>query len=102
MAIATTWLTVATNITTSAALYTVNTSGVYERDLVITNSGLKIGYVSVGASVSSAAATAGFVLPAGGSAILTQCAIPANTIIYGYAASATNFSIGYASNVTYE
>ena len=103
MAIATSWLTVATNVTTSASLYTANTtSGAYQRDLVITNSGTNIGYVSVGASVTSAAATAGFVLPAGGTAILTQCAVPASTIIYGYSASGTNFSIGLGSNVSYD
>ena len=102
MAIATTWLTTATSITSSTVLYTVNTSGAYARDLVITNSGANLGYVTVGASASSAAAATGFVLPAGGTVILTQCAIPSSAKIYGFASSATNFSIGYASNVTYE
>lgn len=99
MAIAATWLTTATNITTSAALYTTSTT--YNRDLVITNAGTATGYVTVGVSASSAAAATGFVLPAGGTAILTQCQVPASTIIYGFSASGTNFSIGYGSLVNY-
>ena len=100
MAIAATWLTTATNITTSTALYTTSTTA-YARDLVITNAGTNSGYVSVGTGVTSAAATAGYVIPAGGSVILTQCQVPTSTIIYGYSASGTNFSIGQGSLVTY-
>jgi len=100
VAIATSWLTTATGITSSTALYTTGTT--YVRDLVVTNSGANLGYVAVGPSVSSAAATAGVEIPAGGSLILTQCQVVASSKIYGYSASGTNFSIGYASNVTYE
>ena len=102
VAIATSWLVTSPSITSSTVIYTANTtSGAYERDLVITNGGANLGYVTVGASASSAAAATGFALPAGGTVILTQCAIPANAKIYGYSASGTIFSVGLGSNVSY-
>ncbi len=106
MAIAVAWQTTAT-FTTSAALYTVPSSGAYgtyARDLVINNSGTATIYVSAGVPASSAATTSSFVIPTGGSVILTQCQVPASTIIYGVQAVATTTSqasIGFASNVSF-
>lgn len=106
MAIAVAWQTTV-SFTTSAALYTTPTSGnfsSYNRDLVINNSGTATIYVAVGAPVTSAATTSSFVIPTGGSVILTQCQIPAQTIVYGVQAVATTTSqasIGFASNVAY-
>jgi hypothetical protein len=111
VAISAQWLTVAT-FTTSAALYTVPTAAfaatagtyLYPRDLVITNSGTATCYVSAGVPATGALTTSSFALPSGGSVILTQCAVPASTIIFGVQAVATTtsqVSIGYATNVAY-
>jgi hypothetical protein len=102
VAIAAAYQTTAT-FTTSAALYTTSSSA-YQRDLVITNSGTATCYVAVGAPATSAATTSSFVIPTGGSVILTQCQIPASTIIYGVQAVATTtsqVSIGFGSLVSY-
>ena len=111
MAISVAWQTTAT-FTTSAALFTVPTAAfaatagtfLYPRDLVITNSGTSTCYVSASATATGALTTSSFALPTGGTVLLTQCQVPASTIIYGVQAVATTpsqVSIGYATNVAY-
>lgn len=111
MAINATWLTTAT-FTTTAALYTVPTAAfaatagtyLYPRDLVITNSGTATCWVSVGPQVTSAVTTSSFMIPTGGTVILTQCQIPPSTIVFGCQSVATTtsqVSIGYGTNVSY-
>lgn len=96
------------SFTTTAALFTTATSTAstyaYGRDLVITNAGTATIFVAAGAAVSSAVTTSSFVIPAGGSVILTECQVPASTIIYGVQSVATTTSyasIGYATNVAF-
>jgi len=106
VAISVAWQTVQT-FTTSAALYTVPSSGnfgTYARDLAICNSGTASCYVSCGVPATSAATTSSFVIPAGGTVLLTQCQVPAGAIIYGaqYVATTTSqVSIGFATNVAF-
>ena len=102
MAIAATWLVTATNITSSASIYTTPTTG-YTRDLVITNDGPSKGYVSLSADATSASSTASFTIPSGGSVILTACAVPTNAVVYALASTGgtVSVSIGLASVVSY-
>lgn len=106
MAISVAWQTTAT-FTTTTSLWTVPSSGnfgTYARDLAITNSGTAVCYVSCGSAVTSAVTTSSFVLPAGGTILLTQCQVPAGSIIFGcqYVATTTSqVSIGFATNVAY-
>lgn len=107
MAIAATYLTTA-SFTTSAALYTVPTGTsatyAYARDLVITNSGTVTAFVAVSPQATAATTTGSFAIPTGGSVILTQCQVPASTIVFGVqgvATTTTQVSIGYATNVAY-
>ena len=106
MAIAVAWQTTAT-FTTTAALYTVPSSGAYSayaRDLIVTNSGTATCYVGVGPAVTQAVTTSSFAIPAGGSVILTQCQVPSSTVVAGVQAVATTtsqVSIGFASNVSF-
>jgi hypothetical protein len=89
--------------TTSTALYTTSTSA-YQRDLVVTNSGASTCFISAGTGVSSASTTVSFAVPSGGSLLLTECAVPNSTILYGFAAASPagglNVSIGYGSVVS--
>ena len=106
MAISVAYQTTAT-FTTSASLYTVPSSGLYgtyTRDLVITNSGTALCYVSCATVATSAATVSSFAVPTGGSVLLTQCQVPAGSIIFGAQAVATTtsqVSIGYATNVAF-
>ncbi len=99
MALAVNYFTVATAITSSTPIYTVATTG-YTRDLVITNSGTNLCYVTLGASSTGAAAATGFAVPTGQSVVLTGQANAAAYKIYAYAATATNVSLGWASVVS--
>lgn len=106
MALAATYVTTAT-FTTTTSLYTTpaSTSATYAygRDLVITNSGTASIYVAVGPAATLAVTTSSFVIPTGGSVLLTQCQVPASTVIYGVqsVATTTSFaSIGWASVVS--
>lgn len=106
MAISVAWQTTATiTAVTSTALYTTPTTGNFgnanTRDLVICNAGTVNAYVSASPSATSAATVTGFLIPAGGTAILTQCQVPATTIIFGMATLACPVSIGFATNVAY-
>lgn len=102
MALAVQYQTVA-NFTGSTSLYTVPSSGnygTYARDLVITNSGTAQAYFSCGTASSASATASSFVVPAGGSVVLTQCQVPAGAIVYGIASAASQASIGFATLVT--
>ena len=104
MAIAATWVVNSTATTTgSAAYYTVPSSGnygSYARDLVLCNSGTATIFVSLGTGSTSAATTSSFVIPTGGSVVLTQCQVPASSIVYAIGAAASTLSIGYGSVVS--
>ena len=105
MAISVAWQTTATiTANTSTALYTVPSTGnfgTYARDLVITNGGTANAYIAVGNIVTSAATATSFQVPAGGTVILTQCAVPTTAAVFGMAPAATSISIGFATNVAY-
>lgn len=103
MALAVAYQTTVT-YSTSTALWTVPSSGAYgtyARDVVITNSGAALSYISAGTAASAAATASSFAIPPGGSVVLTQCQVPAGTIFYGIAAPSTaSTSIGFASVVS--
>ena len=101
MALAVAYQTVFTNITSSTALWTSPTAATtpYVRDLVITNSGASLLYVTAGTGATSAAAATGFGIPTGQSVVL-EGQLPASTKIYGYSAGTAAASIGYASVVS--
>jgi hypothetical protein len=104
VAISVAWQTVVT-VTTSATVYTTPaataTTFGYARDLVLTNSGTATIFIGMGvANVSTSVAS--FNIPAGGSLVLTQCQVPANTPISAIVgAGTTSVSVGYATNVNY-
>ena len=104
MALAAAYQTTVTNITSSTPLYTTATATAatfgYGRDLVITNSGASTLFVSAGPAAASAVTTSSFGIPTGGSIVLTQCQVPASTIIYGVSSGTAAASIGYASVVS--
>ena len=104
MAIAAAYQTTVTNITTSKALYTTATSTAasfaYGRDLVVTNNGPSTLFISAGPAASSAVTTSSFGIPTGGSVVLTQCQVPASTILFGVSSGTAAASIGYASVVS--
>ena len=108
MAIAVAWQTVVTVNTTDTALYTVPSSsanpfGAYARDLVINNSGASTIFVAQTTGGSPVSTTTGsFQVPSGGTVILTQCQVPAGSVVKALAPSAAGqASIGYATNVAY-
>lgn len=100
MAIAATWAVSNLAVTTSAAIYTVPSTG-YKRDLVVTNGGPSALFVGLGSGVTSGATTSSFQIPSGGSLILTQCQAPQSAIIYGISAGTSATFVGYGSNVSY-
>jgi hypothetical protein len=99
VAIAATYQTVASSVTTTAA--TVYTTGAgYARDLIVTNSGANTIFVGLGTS-SVATSVASFAIPSGGTLLLTESAVPVSTpltAICGVAAG-SSVSIGYGSVV---
>jgi hypothetical protein len=104
VAIAATYNTVVTAAaTTSTALFTTSTS-VYQRDLIVTNSGASTCFISAGTGVTSASTTVSFAVPSGGTVLLTECQVPNSTILFGFAAASPagglNVSIGYGSVVS--
>jgi hypothetical protein len=111
VAISVAWQTTYTNITSSAALYTTPASGTaafggYARDLVITNgasaaAATNVLFISASTTATAANTTGSLCIPPGGSAILTQCAVPFSTIIYGFSPGTASASIGFATNVNY-
>lgn len=106
MAIAVQWQTVVTGITTATNVYTVPSAstvpyGTYARDLVVNNSGTATVFVGLGATASTATTAASFLIPAGGSVILTQCQVPAGAVVSAVAANPASVSVGFATNVAY-
>jgi hypothetical protein len=99
VAIAATYFTTVTNVTTSTALYTTSSTA-YNRDLVITNSGVSTLFVAVGAAISSAATTSSYGIPSGGSLVLTECQVPQTAKIYGTSAGTAAASLGWATLVS--
>ena len=99
--------TTVTFTTNRCTVGTVPSSGnfsTYARDLVVTNSGTATCYVGVGPAVTQAVTTSSFAIPSGGSVILTQCQVPASTVVAGVQAVATTtsqVSIGFATNVAF-
>ena len=101
MALAATYFTTATNVTTSAALYTTSSTA-YNRDLVFANGSTVAIFVSTGPASANALTTASFEIPAGGQAVLMG-AVPTSMIIYACAAgtsTASSVSLGWASVVS--
>jgi hypothetical protein len=100
VAIAASWAVNGTAVTTTAALYTVASTG-YKRDLVVTNGGPSSLFVTLGSGSTAATTAQSFQIPSGGSLILTQCQVPQSGIIYGVSAGTSATSIGFGSLVTY-
>lgn len=100
MAIAATWVINGTSVTSSAALYTVPSTG-YKRDLVITNGGPSSLFVALGSGATAASTAQSAQIPSGGSMILTQCQVPTSAILYAISAGTSATSVGYGSLVTY-
>lgn len=110
MAISVAWTVNSFAVTTSSQQipFTVQTGstvpyGTYARDLVVTNGGTASIFVSLGTGVTSASTTASFLVPGGGTALLTQCQInqSANVIGYVIGSAASTVSVGFATNVAY-
>lgn len=109
MAINAQWVATGVNLTSSTNLYTVPSSTsatyAYARDLVINNSSPSTTmFAALSAAAGPAATTtASFNIPAGGSVILTQCQVPAGTIVsvIPTASGTVSASVGYALNVSY-
>lgn len=106
MAINAQWV-VTTPFSTTTQLYTVpattSATYAYARDLVVTNNSTVSAFFSLGTGTTSAATTSSFVVPTGGSVILTQCQVPAGAILWGATQGgvAGAVSVGYALNVSY-
>jgi hypothetical protein len=111
VAISVNWQTTITSITSSVVLYTAAVSGTaafggYARDLVITNgasaaAATNVLFVSASTTATAANTINSFCVPPGGTVVLTQCQVPASTIIYGFSPGTASASIGFASNVNY-
>ncbi len=104
MALAVGYSTVVTAAaTTSTSVYTTSAS-LYQRDLVITNSGNSTCFLSAGTGSTAATTTVSFAIPSGGTLMLTQCQVPTSTVLYGFAAAnpagGLNISIGFGSVVS--
>jgi len=100
VAIAASWAVNGTSVTSSAAIYTVASTG-YKRDLVVTNGGPSALFVGLGSGVTAATTVNSFQIPSGGSLILTQAQVPQSGIIYGVSAGTSATSIGFGSLVNY-
>ncbi len=97
MAIAAAWQTVATVTTTAGTVFT--TASGYTRDLVINNSGANTIFVGVGAS-NVATSVASFGIPAGGTLVLTACAVPTSQPVTACTGTgSSSISVGYGSLV---
>lgn len=107
MAIAVAWATTTTFSGATTPAYTVPTAstvpyGSYARDLVINNSGTVSIFANLNPASNAATTTASFLIPAGGTVILTQCQVPGGSAVNLIPASGTAAaSIGWATNVSY-
>ena len=100
MAIAATWKVNSLSVTSSAAVYTVPSTG-YNRDLVVTNGGPSALFVALGTGCTVATTAGSWQVPSGGSLVLTQCQVPTSGIIFGVSAGTSATSVGYGSLVNY-
>lgn len=100
MAIAAKWNVNALSVTSSAAVYTVPSTG-YNRDLVVTNGGPSALFVALGTGCTVATTAGSWQIPSGGSLVLTQCQVPTSGIIFGVSAGTSATSVGYGSLVNY-
>jgi hypothetical protein len=98
VAIAASYQTTVTNITSNVALWTSPTTG-YQRDLVITNGGPSLLYVVAGTAATTAAAATGFAIPTGGTVVLTECGLTNATKVFGFSPGTASCYIGYGTNV---
>jgi hypothetical protein len=100
VAIAATWVISNLAVTSSAAVYTVPSTG-YKRDLIVTNGGPSALFVALGSGATAASTVDSFQIPSGGSLVLTQCQAPASGILYGISAGTSATFVGYGTNVSY-
>ena len=96
MAIAATYVVNALSVTSSAAVYTVPSTG-YKRDLVVTNGGPSALFVALGTGCTVATTAGSFQIPTGGQLVLSQAQAPQSGVIYGVSAGTSATSVGYAS-----
>jgi hypothetical protein len=111
VALAVPYVVVNNAVTVATNLFTVPSSGTvgstpyypYARDLVVTNSGTANAFVALNATSAAATTTASFVIPSGGSIILTQCQVPVGTIVSAIpvASGTASVSVGFGTNVSY-
>lgn len=99
MAIAATWSVSALSVTSSAAIYTVPSTG-YKRDLVVSNGGPSSLFVALGSGATAATTAISFQIPSGGQLVLSQCQAPQSGVIYGISAGTSSTYVGYASVVS--
>lgn len=99
MAIAASYFTTVTNVTTSTALYTTASTG-YNRDLVVTNAGASTMFVAVGPAITSAATTSSVGIPSGGTMVITEGQIAVSSKIYATSAGTAAAALGWATGVT--
>jgi hypothetical protein len=98
VALAVSYFTTATNITSSAAEYTVPSTGYY-RDLAINNGSTALLYVTLGTAATSAAAATGFLVPAGQTTVLMGQA-PPGAKLYAFSPGTATLNLGWASVVS--
>ncbi len=101
MALAVSYFTQLTNISSSALVpYTIPSTGYY-RDLVLSNGGTTPVFVSLGAAVTSAASTSSMEIPAGQSIVLMGQA-PTSALMYAATGTGTcsTLQLGWASVVS--
>jgi hypothetical protein len=100
VAIAATWTIANQSVTSSAAIYTVPSTG-YKRSLIVTNGGPSSLFVALGSGATAASTVDSFQIPSGGSLILAQCQAPTSAILYGISAGTSATFVGYGTNVSY-
>jgi hypothetical protein len=108
VAIAAAWQLSTVVTTTVNTFYTVPSAGTapygaYARDLVVNNGGGNTLFITMNPSSTTCTSAASFAIPPGGSVILTQCQVPAASVI-GVACAgtlSTLANIGFGTNVSY-
>jgi hypothetical protein len=101
VALAVSYFTSATNVTTTTATPYTTSSTVYNRDLVMANGGTTPIFVGFGAACTGATSVQSFEIPAG-QQIVVMGAVPTSAIIYVATGTGTcsTFSLGWASVVS--
>jgi len=106
VAISVAWQVNGTVVTSAAtaSIYTIPSTGsfgTYARDLVVTNGGPSTVFLSMGTGTTGSATTSSFLLPVGGTLLVTQCQLTAGALIGTVTAGTASVSVGYATNVSY-